>query len=70
MELADELRAVLNRHSAENPSGTPDFILAEYLLNCLAAFDVAVNARAHWFDHPNHGECSGITDPFCGIPRP
>lgn len=45
----EELRATLNRHSMENGSDTPDFILAEYLLNCLDAFDTAVTARSTWY---------------------
>lgn len=43
--LAEEIRAALNRYSAENGSNTPDFILAQYLLACLAAFDAAVQQR-------------------------
>jgi hypothetical protein len=37
------------RASAENGSNTPDFILAQYLTSCLAAFDEAVNAREKWY---------------------
>jgi len=40
---------VLNRHSAENGSDTPDFILAEYLEKCLWAYDTTVTAREKWF---------------------
>lgn len=47
--LVDEIRAALNRHSAENVSNTPDFILAEYLLNCLNAFDAASKRREQWY---------------------
>jgi len=47
--LRKEVAAVLNRASAENMSNTPDFILAEYLLGCLDAFDKATNARAKWY---------------------
>ena len=46
--LTEELRATLNRHCVENGSNTPDFILAEYLLGCLSAFETAVNARENW----------------------
>lgn len=28
---------------------TPDFILAQYLANCLDAFDVAIGQRAQWY---------------------
>lgn len=47
--LRDEIRAAINRHSAENGSNTPDLILAEYLTGCLAAFDRAVNMRETWY---------------------
>lgn len=46
--LREELAAVLNRHSREGRSGTPDFILAEYLLGCLDAFERAAIARERW----------------------
>lgn len=49
MNLIHELSAVLNRASAENGSNTPDFILASYLMDCLAAFDKSVNAREAWY---------------------
>lgn len=39
----------INRTSSENGSNTPDFILAEYLTDCLAAFDRAVKWRAEWY---------------------
>ena len=45
-DLRSEIRTVLNRHSAENGSNAPDFILADYLLDCLRAFDHASQARA------------------------
>jgi hypothetical protein len=33
-----ELRALLNRHSADAGADTPDFILAAYLVDCLASY--------------------------------
>lgn len=47
-ELRTEITFALNRASVENASGTPDHILANYLTDCLAAFDTAVQARANW----------------------
>ncbi len=44
-----ELQRLINRHSRENGSNTPDFILAEYMAKCLAAFDAAVTAREEWY---------------------
>lgn len=48
-ELRREIAAALNRASAENGSDTPDFILADYLLDCLSAFDSAIAAREVWY---------------------
>lgn len=49
MSLQNEIACVLNLFSAENGSDTPDFLLAEYLLDCLAAYDKAVKARDKWY---------------------
>jgi hypothetical protein len=46
--LHSEIALLLNKHSAENGSNTPDFILAKYLADCLAAYDRAVTAREKW----------------------
>ena len=48
-DLHKELTSLLNRHSAENRSNTPDFILAMYLLDCLNAFEKAVIRREDWY---------------------
>lgn len=48
-EFKKELSALLNRHSKENGSNTPDFILAEYLQNCLQVFEIATQARDGWW---------------------
>lgn len=47
--LKEELRALLNRHSRENASNAPDFILAEFMLTCLAAFEHATVERGQWW---------------------
>lgn len=44
-----ELTTVLNRCCRENGSNTPDFVLAQYLANCLDAFDLAVLDRCVWY---------------------
>ena len=49
MSLRDDINAAINRHSRENASDTPDFILAEYLVACLDAFDQAVRQREKWY---------------------
>ena len=47
-----ELEKLINKHSMENGSGTPDFILADYLVACLLAFDSAVGKREKWYRVP------------------
>jgi hypothetical protein len=48
-EFKEKLSALLNVMSQENESNTPDFILAEYLLRSLQAFNVAVVHREKWY---------------------
>lgn len=49
MNLEQELKSCLNRHSAENDSNTPDYILAQFLLGCLAAWNTGVQQRETWY---------------------
>jgi hypothetical protein len=42
------LEALINDHSMENVSDTPDYILASYLAKCLEAFDGATVERDRW----------------------
>lgn len=44
-DLEKDLTDVLNKHSAENGSDTPDYVLAKYLIRCLAAYNSAVKER-------------------------
>ncbi len=44
-----DLESLINRHSMENGSNSPDFILATYLASCLRAFDTAVSERERWY---------------------
>lgn len=48
-EIEDAIRTVINRYSAENGSDTPDFILAQYMLACLEAFNAATKERERWY---------------------
>jgi hypothetical protein len=49
MTLKKEIENTINKHSAECGSDTPDYILAQYLIQCLEAFDSAVMAREVWY---------------------
>jgi hypothetical protein len=45
-----ELQSLINRYSKENGSNTPDFILADYMANCLSNFNAAVLLRSKWYN--------------------
>lgn len=49
-EFREKLENLINQHSKENGSNTPDFILADYLQDCLTAFDKAVKSREKWYN--------------------
>lgn len=55
-EFALELETLINRHSLEQHSDTPDFILAQFLNAALTAFQASVRARETWYGR----------DPRCG----
>lgn len=48
MELKKVIEDAINKASRENESDTPDYILAEYLMDCLIAFETAVKSRDAW----------------------
>lgn len=48
-EFVERIRAAINCMSMENGSNTPDFLLAEYLCDCLETFDRAVIMRDKWY---------------------
>ena len=62
-----ELETLLNRHSKENGSNTPDFILAEYLTGCLENFDRALTKRTQWYRRDV--DPSGVQGPINGPTR-
>lgn len=48
--FTDALTGLLNEYSCENESNTPDFVLAHFLIDILAAFNQAVRKRGEWYD--------------------
>jgi hypothetical protein len=64
-EFFTELTSLINRHSIENGSNTPDYILAEYLLMCLEAYEISVNGRDTWYGiTPRPGKTEEKNDPL------
>jgi hypothetical protein len=51
-DFKKELQELINRHSMENASNTPDFILMAYIQECLDAFN---KANAHWYAETPRG---------------
>jgi hypothetical protein len=55
-----ELSDLLNRHSMESASGTPDFILAAYLTDCLLAWNRSMQERETWYGRKANPDMSGL----------
>lgn len=47
--LVEEVSTAINRHSRENASNTPDFILAQFMETALVAFETATQQRETWY---------------------
>jgi hypothetical protein len=60
MTFREDLASLINRHSLENGSDTPDFLLAEYLTDCLAVSDKAVTARERWYGREHGNPISNV----------
>ena len=48
-DLEKKLADIINIACRENDSNTPDFLLAEFMMNCLGAFELTSNKREVWF---------------------
>jgi hypothetical protein len=48
-EIKKDFSAVINKHSLENQSNTPDFIYAEFLAHCMIALTQAIKQRDDWY---------------------
>lgn len=57
-----ELRDLLNKHSKEGGSDTPDFILARYLVDCLKVYDNALKMREGWYSRPVGGSLAPLNN--------
>jgi hypothetical protein len=54
-EFTHELKILLNRYSLDNDADSPDFLLAEYLSDCLCAYERTVMARDQWLGRERWG---------------
>jgi hypothetical protein len=62
-----ELGVLLNRHSQENRSNTPDFILAHFLADCLEVFAGAVRCREKWYGRDPESGPGGVRHTTGGV---
>lgn len=54
-DFGQALENLLNSYSQENASGTPDFILAQYMIGCLHNYNTTVWARERWYNRTVNG---------------
>lgn len=48
-DFQKELEHLINQYSMEGNSDTPDFILAEYLVDCLKIWNTHIQKREQWY---------------------
>jgi hypothetical protein len=70
MNLEVELASLLNRHSAENDSDTPDWILARFMLRCLSSWNSAMRERKRCHGGPEDAEAAPVDGVCCGATLP
>jgi hypothetical protein len=46
-EFRRELASLLNRYSIDNTMNTPDYILAEFIIRSLYAYDITIKGIDH-----------------------
>lgn len=78
-DFRKDIENTINRYSKENGSNTPDFIVAQYLVDCLGAYDKAVTAREKWYGRepkpvPHDPQCQSLNESLPGpcdcMPKP
>lgn len=57
-QFKKDLTNLINVYSRENKSNTPDFILAEYMEECLLTFERIIVNRDKWHDFESYSKCT------------
>lgn len=72
-DFRTELCSLINKHSMENGSNTPDFILNQFLADVLMCFNKALRRRDEWYNgpvtQPANFPCRECGKPGLGIPN-
>jgi len=66
MSLETKLKGLINEECRENESNTPDFLLAEFTMKCLDAFELISNKREAWYGVELEPGCSVTKDDILG----
>lgn len=68
-EFKKELGELINKHSIEDGSDTPDYLLAEYLCGCLEQFNNTVMQREGYYNRQPYAPpiCGGEDGPVSPI---
>lgn len=69
LTLRKEIESAINRNSAESGSDTSYFILAQFLVDCLTAFDAAAVAREDWYGRKRQSGPLAVDAPTPEAPR-
>lgn len=64
--LETKLKGLINEECRENDSNTPDYLLAEFMMNCLDAFELISNKREVWYGVELEPGCSISKDDIAG----
>ena len=62
-DFKKELIHLLNKYSKESDSDTPDYMLAQYIINCLAALTQVTRVRDKWHGFKPFAKHSTDTNP-------
>ena len=67
-KLVADLAHVLNVHCLDNETNTPDFILAEYLVDCIVAYNAIKVRNDEWHGAPNRTLAGNLAQ--LPVPKP
>jgi len=48
IQFQKELTGLINKHSLENESNIPDFIISQFLIDCLLSFNTSYKSNEKW----------------------
>jgi hypothetical protein len=64
MSFEKELEQLINCHSVEDESDTPDFILTQYIRKCLDTWNETTRARDKWYNFKGLSVTNSANDQF------